>query len=469
MNNLPPLKQDEYDITCPADVTFIWGQAKGNKSESMFIGYGNSKGGKEQICPAKRKKLIRNKGDVVVAIDGVFMPGKSHQEFLSFLKKKKKNANISLRMRDSAVGVVSSQQHSVNLNHRFIPPPLPPPFTTSSNNNSYKECELPCSASTTTSGGVASARQNRSLSSYEQQQRQLKEEIDNHRQAIIQHEIHLARKEKLLHDLEQEEILLMEKRLKELKQKATTNRPAAATAGEEVACTTTTTTAGLKDLVTTVDSSTDEVKPLEIRSTERVHDSSCLSSSSSSRQEEGQSGSSLSTILPPFPAQVLSVPAISPPYQLCDSSHNTPPSQHPPRQQQQQQGLKKILPSVTQSPGRLPSRLNAQQQLLQPTQQQQQPILPPLQMRHTGPRGVSNLPAWMTNPSGGTIGRNHNNNTDKNTNKKNTFVIDVATITTETPAAASAAVVPADTKSSFLASSTINPLLEPRQKRRRRS
>ena len=212
---LPPPLPNEYDTIWPSkSSTFIFGRVA-KADELQFLGYKRKRGKKTR---AEQKNVIRKRGDVVVAIDGISMQGKKFAEVNNILINKT-DQRMTLRMRQSQKAATSPfLERALALSKSSI---HTHPITSQQPMEDFSLKFNPQHGSSLTQADRTP------LSSFERREAQLKEEINHHRREIERlqeeqrrHEAELARKEKILFDAEQEEILRMETRLQELKNRA---------------------------------------------------------------------------------------------------------------------------------------------------------------------------------------------------------------------------------------------------------
>ena len=212
---LPPPLPNEYDTIWPSkSSTFIFGRVA-KADELQFLGYKRKRGKKTR---AEQKNVIRKRGDVVVAIDGISMQGKKFAEVNNILINKA-DQRMTLRMRQSQKAATSPfLERALALSKSSI---HTHPITSQQPMEDFSLQFNPQHGSSLTQADRTP------LPSFERQEIQLKEEINHHRREIERlqeeqrrHEAELARKEKILFDAEQEEILRMETRLQELKNRA---------------------------------------------------------------------------------------------------------------------------------------------------------------------------------------------------------------------------------------------------------
>lgn len=91
-----PTRADEYDVVFPGESCFYFLETEGG--ETAFGGYKPLPDGSKS--PAELCNLVRNIGDVFVAVDGVSTYGKKYDQVWTMLKATENNAYCCYRFRD---------------------------------------------------------------------------------------------------------------------------------------------------------------------------------------------------------------------------------------------------------------------------------------------------------------------------------------------------------------------------------
>jgi hypothetical protein len=93
--SLPPLMSAEYDVAVPVTSKGLMMNVGELNGSVAFLGYRRFPDGRKG--PAESKKIIRNEGDKIIAVDGVSTANKSFKEVISLLRDSGKNTFAIMR------------------------------------------------------------------------------------------------------------------------------------------------------------------------------------------------------------------------------------------------------------------------------------------------------------------------------------------------------------------------------------
>jgi hypothetical protein len=126
--SLPPLMTGEYDAIIPITAKGLMMNVGEIHGSVAFLGYRQfpdaSKG------PAELKKLIRNVGDKIIAVDGMSTVNKSFKEVIGFLRESGKNKYAFMRFLENKYAVCVGDLSSVGNSGRYAIEELQKKFTT---------------------------------------------------------------------------------------------------------------------------------------------------------------------------------------------------------------------------------------------------------------------------------------------------------------------------------------------------
>mmetsp|Transcript_5980 Transcript_5980/g.11311 ORF Transcript_5980/g.11311 Transcript_5980/m.11311 type:complete len:2522 (+) Transcript_5980:139-7704(+) len=114
---MPPLLVGEYDATIPVTSHGLLMNVGEMSGYVAFLGYRPFPDG--SIGPAEKKRLIRNKGDKIIAVDGISTVNKSFQEVIQLLKKSGEKSHAHMRFLSHSYSKYKSQMTSMGILGRF--------------------------------------------------------------------------------------------------------------------------------------------------------------------------------------------------------------------------------------------------------------------------------------------------------------------------------------------------------------
>jgi hypothetical protein len=115
--SLPPLMAGEYDAVVPITAKGLMMNVGEIHGSVAFLGYRTFPDGSKG--PAEKKKLIRNVGDKIIAVDGVSTVNKTFKQVIGLLRESGKNQYAIMRFLESRYAAVNSDLTSVGSMGRY--------------------------------------------------------------------------------------------------------------------------------------------------------------------------------------------------------------------------------------------------------------------------------------------------------------------------------------------------------------
>jgi hypothetical protein len=126
--SLPPVMTGEYDAIIPITAKGLMMNVGEIHGSVAFLGYRQFPDGSRG--PAEVKKLIRNVGDKIIAVDGLSTVNKSFKEVIGFLRESGKNKYAFMRFLENKYAVCDGELASVGNSGRYAIEELQKKFTT---------------------------------------------------------------------------------------------------------------------------------------------------------------------------------------------------------------------------------------------------------------------------------------------------------------------------------------------------